>query len=98
MVLRRDKPGHAAGAAARDDGHFVYRIAIRQHMADDSVAGFVVGGQFFLLFVHHLTLALRPDGNALECFGNVLFANLRMAAPGGDNGRLVRHVRQIGAR
>jgi hypothetical protein len=35
-------------------------------VADDGVASFVVGGQLFLFFIHHLALALGADGNALK--------------------------------
>ena len=49
-VFRRDEPGDAASTAARDNSDFVDWIAIRQNVADQGVAGFVVGRGHLCLF------------------------------------------------
>ena len=97
-VFWRDKPGDATSAAARDDGDFVDWIAIGQDVANQGVASFVVGGDLFVFFGHDLALALRADGYALKGFGDIVLGDFVMAVAGGDDGRLVGDVGQVGTR
>src|SRR5206468_659717 len=64
-VFRRNEPGYTTGTAARNDGYLMYRVAIRQHVPDKGVAGFVIGSDPLVLLRHDLALTLGPDGFAV---------------------------------
>ena len=66
-------------------------------MADDSVAGFVVGGDFAFGVVHDLAFAFGADGDAFKSFGDVGAGDGFVTFASGGDGGLVGNVGEVGA-
>ncbi len=96
-VLRRQAHGHAQGAAARDDGDLVHRVALGQQLADQGVAGLVVGRVAALFLGHDHALALGAHEDLVLGLLEVLHLDHARVAAGGHQGGLVAQVGEVGA-
>ena len=88
--------GDTKGAATRDDGDLVHRVALGQQLADERVTGFVVGGVAALFFGHDHALALGAHENFVFGFFKVLHFHHAGIAACGHQGGLVAQVGQVG--
>ena len=109
-LMLQVRPGHivavlggqqqriATGAAPRNDGHFMHRIALGQQIAQKRMTGFVIGYQIFFVFAHFCPGFLFRTGN--DPFNRLLqlqLANFFQAQTGCQQSRFVDQVGQIGA-
>ncbi len=95
--------GHLHGVAqrapaARHDADLGNRIGVRHQLGHQRVPGLVVGDGRALLLVHDLRPALQPGHHPLDGRLEVLEAYGVGVAARGQQGRLVHHVGQVGAR
>src|SRR5581483_6491457 len=97
-IFGRDKPRYAAGITTRNNCYLMYDIAIRQYMADNSMASFMVGSQLLFFLVHNLALALRPNGDLLKSGRHVTIGDLVVIMTCGDDCRFVCNICQISTR
>lgn len=97
-VFGGEEPSDATGATAGDNRYLMNGVGVGENVADDGVTGFVIGGDFFLVVVHDLGLALGADGDTLEGFGQVGVSDGLVAETSSGNGRLVGDVGEVGAR
>ena len=73
-------------------------VGVGENVADDGVAGFVVGGDLAFGVVHDLTLAFGADGDAFKSFGDVGAGDGFVTFAGGGDGGFVGDVGEVGAR
>ena len=64
-------------------------------MADDGVAGLVIGCQLLLFLVHDLGLALRTDSYLFESLGQIGVGNVFGITTSRDDGGFVGDVSQV---
>ena len=96
VVLRR-RQRDAERLAARDDRHLAHRVGAGGEHADDRVAALVVGDPAAVGLADQHDLALGAQHDLLERVGEVGALDLVVAAPRGQQGRLVDEVGQVGA-
>ena len=89
--------GVAAGLAAGDDGNFMHRVAVGQHLRHQGVAGLVVGHELAVAFGHLVAALLRAQLHAVDGLGDVAHGDFALAPPGGQERGLVEHVLQVRA-
>ena len=89
--------GQAERPAAGHDRHLVDRVGVGQDVADDDVAALVVGGDQLLLVAHDQRLALGPGDDPVDGLLELQHADLLQVVAGGEQGRLVEQVGQVGA-
>ena len=92
----RGRERHAERHAARDDRDLAHRVGALGEHPDDRVAALVVRGAALVLVGHH-HLALCAEHDLLERVGEVGLLHLLVAAPRGEQRRLVDEVREVGA-
>src|SRR3989344_334474 len=96
-VFKRKLERVARRAAARDDGNLVHGVGIRQDRRDECVPCFVVGGNFFLLFVEHVRAAFGPEHHLLYRADGVVLRDFLSIFTGGEDGAFVHQAREVGA-
>src|SRR5690554_2988712 len=96
-ILLRQEHGHAQSATAGDDRYLVDRIVLGHQTTNDGVAGFVVGSVELFLVGHDHGFALGAHHDLV--LGHLEFVHLdqALAGAGGEQGRLVHQVGQVGA-
>ena len=73
--LMRKHHGVATGLASGDNGDLVYRVCILQEGSHDSVAGFVVSGDFSFLFADLVTSSFRTVADFFAGFFQIGHGN-----------------------
>src|SRR6266576_871067 len=96
-VLFREREGDAERAAARHDRDFVERIETGHLEAHERVARLVVRRETALLVREHHALALEAEHHLVLGVLEVVHVHRALVAAGGEQGRLVDDVRQLGA-
>ena len=94
-VLGGDHHGVAAGAAARQDRHFGDRRGVVQRRRHQGMAALVVGGHLPLAVAHHLGIALRAHGNAVDGLVQGAVVDDLVAGAGRQQRRLVQHIGEV---
>ena len=87
----------AARHPARDDRHLVHRIVAGNVRRDQRVARLVECDHLALAADQQAALALRPGHHAVDGFLDFGLGDALLAAPRGENRRLVEQVRQLRA-
>ena len=89
---------HAERSAARNDRRLVHGDARRHVHADDGVARLVERGQALFFLAHRHRLALGAHHHLVLGVFELGHGDDALVAPGGQQGRLVDEVGEIGAR
>ena len=97
LLLFRQVPRAAERAAARDDRDLVDRVAVRQDVADDGVAGLVVRDDLLLVLGDQAALALGTGDDAVDGLFELDHVDLLAAVARGQQRGLVHEVREVGA-
>jgi len=95
-VLQRELDGDAQGLPARYHGDFVHRVALCNRFHHQRVADLVVGDDRLLLGRDHPAALLGAGHHAKAGLVQLLPANRYFLVPGGEDGRLVQEVCQVG--
>ncbi len=95
-ILIRQLHGHAERATARNDGHLVHRIGLRQQLGDHRVAGLVIGGIAALLFGHDHRAALGAHHDLVLGAFEVVHVHQALVAARSEQRRFVHQIGQIG--
>ena len=74
----------------------MHRVGVGEDVADDGVAGFVIGGNLALVVVHDFGLSFGSNGDALKSFGEVAVSDGLVAKAGGGDGGFVGNVGKVG--
>jgi len=93
-VLGGHHLGGAQRAAARNDGHFVYRIRARQQPGHERVAGFMIGRLPLLLLQQHL-LAFGAHQHFVAGVVEILHVDFLLVVPRGPQGGFVDDVADV---
>jgi hypothetical protein len=93
-----DRLRDAERPAARQDRHFVDRVAVLGREPDGDVPRLVNGRRVPLVFFHDQRLALVAHGDAIARELDVVVTDRVGAVARGEDGRLVEQACQIGAR
>ena len=96
-VALRQLPGEAERTAARHNGNFMHRVGAFQAFGHNGMAGFVVGGGAFFIFVHHHRAALGAHIDFVFGIFKIALIHLDLVAAAGKERRFVHQVGQIGA-
>ena len=83
-------------SAAGNDRHLMDGIGHRESPPDQSVAGLVIRNHQLLFFGDQPALAFRSGDHSFDRFFEFIHRDLGFGAPGGEDGRLVDQVGQIG--
>ena len=96
LVLVGQGDGHAARGPPGDDGNLVDRVLGGQLMDHHGVARLVVGGEPPGLLCHHPAALLRPGDDLQHGLAQVVHSDKPLVLAGGQQGRLVEQVLQVG--
>ena len=90
--------GHAQGHAARDDRDLVQGIGVGKQGGEQGVAALVEGGDLLLLVRDDHALALGPHEDLVLRALEVAHGDELLVVAGGQEGRFVHEVREVGPR
>src|SRR3989442_453459 len=96
-VLFREREGDAERSPARHDPDLIERVETVDLEADERVACLVIRRETALLVREHHALALEAEHHLVLGVLEVVHVHGALVAAGGEEGRLVDDVRQLGA-
>src|SRR6266545_3208606 len=97
-IFGRQEARGAGAQSARNDRDLVHRIVVRQEPRDDRMAALVIRGQLLLARRNHVARAFRPSADTVDGLFELEHADRVFVASRRQNGALVQHVGQVGAR
>ena len=94
-VFWRQEPGDTTSATTRDNGNLVYGVRVWQNVANNSMSGFMISGEFALLLVHHFTFTLRANRDTFEGFGDIVISDFFVTFASCSDCRLVGDIGKV---
>ena len=83
--------------SARNDRNFLYGVAVFQQTSHQSVAGFVIRGDAFILFGNYAAALLRTGNDLVDAFQDIVHLNDLSAGPCRYDSRFVQQIFDIRA-
>ena len=96
-VSRWQAHGHAQSTAARDDGHFMHRVALGQHFANQRMPGLMVSRVAALFLGHDHALAFRAHQDFVFGLLKILHLHNAGIATRRHQSRFVAQIGEISA-